>query len=145
MCPDCRQPLIVFELEGVEVDRCVRCGGSWLDAGEIEMILRLAGVPSEELSAALAAADSAGRGRRRCPRCRRRLHPVKTDRGGGIVIDRCPAGHGIWLDRGEIHSLVEAFAPGADGGGASGGQAAAATAGFFAELLRFEMGGAGPG
>jgi len=33
MCPACKEPLVVFELDGVEIDRCLRCGGTWLDDG----------------------------------------------------------------------------------------------------------------
>ena len=53
MCPECGQPLVAFELRGVEIDHCVDCGGTWLDAGELETITESAGVPSGELSRAL--------------------------------------------------------------------------------------------
>ena len=53
MCPVCRQPMVGFEFEGVEIDRCLECGGTWLDAGELEMLTERAGVPSGELGAAL--------------------------------------------------------------------------------------------
>ena len=43
MCPVCRRPMVAFELEGVEIDRCVGCEGTWLDAGELEVIAETAG------------------------------------------------------------------------------------------------------
>lgn len=56
--------MVAFELEGVEVDRCVVCGGTWLDAGELEMIAGLSGVEVDGLVRALADAKSARGGRR---------------------------------------------------------------------------------
>ncbi len=38
-CPVCKEPLIVLELEQIEVDYCTRCAGVWLDAGELELLL----------------------------------------------------------------------------------------------------------
>ena len=35
--------MVAFELEGVEIDRCVGCEGTWLDAGELEVIAETAG------------------------------------------------------------------------------------------------------
>src|SRR5438093_899662 len=53
MCPQCRQPMLVFELDGVEIDRCLSCRGTWLDAGELEQIARLEGGSPERLGLAL--------------------------------------------------------------------------------------------
>ena len=38
-CPVCREPMIVLELNQVEVDFCLACEGIWLDAGELELLL----------------------------------------------------------------------------------------------------------
>ncbi|MCL4278881.1 MAG: zf-TFIIB domain-containing protein, partial [Ignavibacteriaceae bacterium] len=39
LCPVCNNPMIVLELEQVEVDYCTNCAGVWLDAGELELLL----------------------------------------------------------------------------------------------------------
>ncbi len=31
--------MIVLELSEVEIDHCVSCGGTWFDAGELELLL----------------------------------------------------------------------------------------------------------
>jgi hypothetical protein len=41
--------------------------------------------------------------RERCPRCGERLALVKHH---GVQIDECPAGHGMWLDQGELEQLA---------------------------------------
>ena len=35
--------MVAYELEGIEIDRCLCCDGVWLDAGELEMVTELAG------------------------------------------------------------------------------------------------------
>jgi Zn-finger nucleic acid-binding protein len=37
-CVECRIPLVVEILDGVEIDRCGECGGVWLDQGELEQL-----------------------------------------------------------------------------------------------------------
>ena len=38
-CPKCGMELSHFELQGIELDRCVSCHGTWFDAGEVEQLL----------------------------------------------------------------------------------------------------------
>jgi len=142
MCPVCRRPMVVYEFEGVEVDHCLECDGVWLDAGELQLLTDLGGVRAGGLSAALGRAEALARSRRRCPRCRRRLRSVAVTGGhapGGsgpgsaghreekvVAIDRCPRGHGLWFDKGEMETLVRSFSEGQEG----------AVARFFGELYR---------
>lgn len=128
-CPVCEDELIVFELGGVEVDHCLECGGTWLDAGELEMIVELAGVEGGDFSAALERARSGERSSRRCPRCTRRLRLVHVGADPAVALDRCAKGHGLWFDRGEMKRVIENF-QGGEGG---------AIARFFAELYRGEL------
>jgi Zn-finger nucleic acid-binding protein len=97
--------MAVFELEGVEVDRCLRCGGTWLDAGELEILGQREGTPPGALSGAIERARGERHGRRRCPRCGGRLQVVSAD---DVELDRCPGGDGLWLDRGEMLALIGA-------------------------------------
>jgi Zn-finger nucleic acid-binding protein len=130
MCPVCGEPLVAFELEGVEIDRCVGCGGTWLDAGELEQITELAGVTPGRLSDALQAAGAGKHGKRRCPRCGRKLHVITVGDQPAVEIDRCPQGDGLWLDAHEMQAVVSSFA----GEGEAG-----AVARFFADLYGHEL------
>lgn len=38
-CPVCKEPMIVLELNEVEIDYCSSCRGIWLDAGELALLL----------------------------------------------------------------------------------------------------------
>ena len=129
MCPVCNKPLVAYELEGVEIDHCVSCGGTWVDAGELEQIAAVAGAPGEELSRAVEAAGRGRRTRRRCPRCPARLREIRVGESPPVQIDDCPEGHGLWFDRGEMSTAIRAYA----------GERSAVVARFFAELYRSEI------
>ncbi len=42
-------------------------------------------------------------GSRTCPSCRADLETTVHE---GVDLDRCPAGHGLWLDKGELRAVV---------------------------------------
>lgn len=130
MCPVCREPMVVFELDGVEVDRCTSCGGTWLDTGELELITERAGVAADRLAEALAAAGDLRRTGRRCPRCLRWMREFALGGDPVVHLDRCPRGHGLWCDRGEMAAVIREFA----------GRREAVVARFFAELYQDDLG-----
>ena len=39
----------------------------------------------------------------RCPKCGEKLEVREVK---GVTIDECPAGHGTWLDKGELQTLA---------------------------------------
>ncbi len=129
MCPVCNEPLIAFELEGVEIDHCLACRGTWLDAGELEQIAELADVPAGPLSAALETTRPGTTSKRRCPRCRRKLSTVRVGNDPAVEVDRCLLEHGLWFDAGELKTLITSFA---------GGQAGA-VAEFLGNVLRHAL------
>ena len=122
MCPVCGELMVSFELEGVEIDRCVVCGGTWLDAGELDQIGTLAGLPHGRLTEALEKGGGDKHGDRRCPRCPAKLRVVHVQ---AVELDRCPYGHGLWFDAKEIETLIAGFTEGEEGRVAS----------YLAELL----------
>jgi Zn-finger nucleic acid-binding protein len=130
LCPECREPLVAFELEGVEIDRCVTCGGTWLDAGELEQITELAGVSPGRLSEALDSATGGKHGKRRCPRCGRKLRLITIGDEPAVEVDRCPRGDGLWLDADEMQAVITSCADEEEAG---------AVARFFADLYRHEL------
>ena len=115
MCPACREPVVTFELEGVEIDRCLRCGGTWLDSGEFEALVLSSGGTAKGARGRISEALYRARGKRgdrRCLRCPKRLEVVRIN---GVELDRCPRGHGLWFDRSELELLIGSFKDGEEG------------------------------
>jgi Zn-finger nucleic acid-binding protein len=102
--------MIVLELNQVEVDHCTHCGGVWLDAEEMDLLLD-GSAGREEIRRQLIQSEPEHReAHLRCPICRHRMEKARVRRPEGekgVVIDRCERGHGTWLDGGELQAIVE--------------------------------------
>jgi Zn-finger nucleic acid-binding protein len=104
-CPVCEEPLIVVERESIELDHCPWCRGLWFDTGELELLAeRFEGVAGPDIAALqpVATAEKA----RRCPRCSARMDKVRAGQVPEVLLDRCPKGHGLWFDHGELGALL---------------------------------------
>lgn len=104
-CPGCRYPLIVLEIDDVEIENCLACGGVWLDAGELEQLLSSTG-NKDALIASIADNPQSTERKVRCPICDKRMKKVKYGTKEKIDLDRCPAEHGLWFDHGELLEAI---------------------------------------
>jgi Zn-finger nucleic acid-binding protein len=108
-CPACREPLIVAEREGIELDVCPWCHGLWFDTGELALLAEKLGralrMPDGMLEPAVTTEKS-----RACPRCDKAMEKVYLGTSPRMLLDRC-AGHGLWFDRGELGALMRQLAP----------------------------------
>ena len=105
-CPACKTAMITLELADVEIDHCIRCGGIWLDAGELELLMddpqktrglldsfREESHPTEKP--------------RRCPICDKTMTQVNVGHAQPpLFIDKCRRGDGLWFDRGELQEIL---------------------------------------
>jgi len=112
-CVACKEPMVVLEVDHVEIDHCLECGGVWLDAGELEMLLDTPGRVPELLRAALEPTQEAGRGLR-CPICGRIMKKFRAGSDQSVEIDLCAADHGLWFERGELEQLIVVLSNRAD-------------------------------
>jgi len=111
LCPECRELLVILEVEGVELDMCVERHGLWFDAQELRQLFEICDVPEElrDLESRLEVLPHQG-ARRPCPRCRARMRLVRAPNAPDTpILDQCPDGHGLWFDRGELVSLLAAL------------------------------------
>ncbi len=106
LCPVCKNPMIVLELDQVEIDYCASCEGVWLDRGELELLLdteqeraRLLNILIED--------DSVKEKSYPCPICGKKMNKVFVGEEKKILIDKCRKNHGLWLDKGELRSVIE--------------------------------------
>jgi len=111
-CVRCDSELIPEIYEGVEIDRCHLCRGAWLDSGELTKIVENQTIPlsPEAIQETLALAfrgvpADEKRSREYCLVCRAVMEAINYDYSSGNILDRCPNGHGTWLDGGELEKV----------------------------------------
>lgn len=95
-CPACRKPLIVLELDRIEIDYCTSCKGIWLDAGELELLLE--GAEEDNLLSSFNPDKNNKEEKRKCPICFKKMKKVLCGLQGNILIDRCVNNDGLWFD-----------------------------------------------
>jgi Zn-finger nucleic acid-binding protein len=106
-CPSCGNPMITMELQDIEIDHCVKCGGIWLDAGELEILLDDA-LKAKTLLGSFRQEIAVTERPRRCPICEKKM--IKTLVGRSkppLLIDACRRGDGLWFDRGELRDVID--------------------------------------
>jgi Zn-finger nucleic acid-binding protein len=107
--------MVVLELEEIELDHCLSCGGIWLDAGELELLIGAPDRATALTSAFSDLRDTGGEPSRKCPICSKLMIKTATAAGDtALTLDRCPQGHGIWFDDGELHTLLACIDCGRD-------------------------------
>src|SRR4030066_210142 len=106
ICPVCKDSMLVLELDQIEIDFCSGCKGIWLDAGELELLLE-----SEQdrarLSSMLIEDDTVKEKSYACPICGKKMNKVFVGEERKILIDKCKKNHGLWMDKGELQSVIE--------------------------------------
>ncbi len=111
-CPRCAAPLHEERYEGEALDRCGGCGGSWLSRERLGAILevRERRHSPEELDAfrrvrAEERSTIDASGPLPCPSCAGVMARSHHHYAAEVMIDRCRAGHGFWLDQGELEHI----------------------------------------
>jgi len=111
-CPVCtKEPMIVMELDEIEIDYCLECNGIWLDAGELELLLGEDSLSKRFLESFEVNVNSKEK-KIKCPICDKKMEKVivnSIDNVSGskpIVVDRCVNGHGLWFDSGELEEVI---------------------------------------
>ena len=105
-CPVCNDPMVVLELDQVEVDHCLTCGGVWLDAGELKLLLEGA-ENRDQLLGTFKVVKKTSEDKIRCPICSKYMTKMLCGATRGVWIDSCPKNEGLWFDRGELTAIVE--------------------------------------
>lgn len=102
----------IYEAD-VEIDECPTCKGTFLDKGELERIQAAIekdhrhelAKPVDSILEERAAEREEAMPLIDCPKCSHSMERRRYGLGSMTVIDVCPEGDGIWLDRGELQAL----------------------------------------
>jgi uncharacterized protein len=113
-CPKCVGKLQQGKVGEETIDVCFLCEGVWFEHGELDRVIRAdaknfvsEGLDSRELDGREASgiAKELDHKRGKCPKCGAVM--AASEYKKDVLIDVCGAGHGIWLDGGEIKKLRE--------------------------------------
>lgn len=105
-CPKCPSTLTEYEYQGVKLDFCRSCGGSWFDEGEVSTFFLLKkDLPDDAIPDT--SFDSSGP---KCPRDGSILMEYRYTHETDLLVDVCTVCKGIWFDQGEVRKL-EQLAP----------------------------------
>jgi len=105
-CPVCKNAMITLELADVEIDFCTDCGGIWLDAGELEILL---GNPQQakKLLDSFKIDTNCPEKPRKCPICLKKMQKIIVGLSTPpLLLDKCRKGDGLWFDKGELQDIL---------------------------------------
>ena len=108
-CPNCGGALFHATREGIRVDECQHCGGTWFDRDELRQAKDTADDDLRWLDFDVFTdheSFAASPGERSCPKCSSPMETL-TYMQSNVVVDACPSEHGVWLDEGEFDRIVE--------------------------------------
>ena len=106
-CPVCENAMITLELADVEIDYCPDCGGIWLDAGELELLLDER-AKAKQLLDSFKIDDKSPEKVRKCPICRKKMRKITVGSSEpALLIDKCRGGDGLWFDKGELQDVLD--------------------------------------
>ncbi len=103
-CPVCKKPMLVLELQQIEIDYCQECGGIWLDEGELELLLGDS-TEKDRLMLSFSADLKNAEKKRRCPVCSKKMNKVLVGKNNRVLLDKCRKNHGFWFDAGELQEV----------------------------------------
>ena len=96
----------------VDLLECAQCDGTWIEAAAFDRLCTqreqqaaVAHRPIDSKASAATAAPAAVR-YRPCPQCGKMMNRQNFGRLSGTIVDTC-SGHGTFLDRGELHQVVQ--------------------------------------
>jgi len=105
-CPRCTFPLDVVVHDGVQLDHCHRCGGTFLDPGEAREEFGAAASPQAWKSTSLT--TLLGISPLRCPNDDAFFEEYSVAyEGESVNVDLCPNCSGLWLDAREGQKLKD--------------------------------------
>jgi hypothetical protein len=114
-CPACKNAMITLELADVEIDHCNNCGGIWLDAGELEILLGHS-QKAAQLLRSFRIDHKCAEKKRKCPICLKKMQKVIVGQSATqmadksdtkLLIDKCTKGDGLWFDRWELQNILK--------------------------------------
>jgi Zn-finger nucleic acid-binding protein len=110
-CPRCGGELRADRRGPVEIRICGVCQGMWMRADDLRRAVDEADVGALVARPQLMQWVDDGQAIH-CPMCGEWMRRVAVQSKPRVIVDACQ--HGVWLDQGEVETIVAQFPPGAD-------------------------------
>ena len=117
-CPFDGSEMMVETYEAdIEIDRCGKCGGVWLDSGELARVEETrerdyhleVSWPQDVVARARELARQETGPVLDCPKCHEQMAKEEHGYSSQILIDVCVQCGGAWLDKGELKAIEVFF------------------------------------
>jgi len=113
-CPACKGDMHWVRVGDVDLLECAACDGTWIEAAAFETLCRQREQQAavvQRKPAAVAGGPTRGAAAARiqyrpCPQCSKMMNRLNFGRLSGAIVDVC-SGHGTFLDRGELHQVIQ--------------------------------------
>jgi Zn-finger nucleic acid-binding protein len=109
-CPACRGEMRWVRIGNTDLLECGDCDGTWVEADTFARLCadreRQAAVSQQRPQRDASARRADAVRYRPCPRCGKLMNRMNFGRLSGTIVDVC-RGHGTFLDRGELHQVVD--------------------------------------
>jgi len=99
--------MIVIERLNIELDYCINCGGVWFDTGELQLLFDSLHIEYNSLEGTGLSESDTKEEKRPCPVCKKKMKKIRMGEKNKVLLDKCPAGEGLWFDAGELRQIVE--------------------------------------
>ncbi len=99
-CPECKRNFIIIKLLDQEIECCLYCKSYWFDEGELAAITNFTtDIPSQNLRHRESKFN--------CSICQTTMNEYMFLQPHNVLVDRCPNGHGVYLEKGELQRVFE--------------------------------------
>jgi membrane associated rhomboid family serine protease/Zn-finger nucleic acid-binding protein len=112
-CPGCDSALEQKTYHEIVVDACPACRGIWFDRSELVEFIHLfledhqdLSNSTIQLSKTITSTELLDEPSRCCPRCGAPLKKINYAYDSNIIVDKCTACDGMWVDRAEVKQLA---------------------------------------
>ena len=113
-CPACRGDMHWIRVGDVDLLECAGCDGTWIEAASFDRLCAQREQQAIMVQTSVEPRKAPCTCRRQpiesayrpCPQCGKMMNRQNFGRLSGAIVDTC-GGHGTFLDRGELHQVVQ--------------------------------------
>ncbi len=99
-CVECGRPFMLITLDDMEIEYCRWCKSTWFDPSELRHFTHEPkDIPSDDSKSRVS--------ERKCPDCGAYMREYVYLKPFWVLVDRCPNGHGIYLQDKELEQIFE--------------------------------------